>query len=202
MIALSSYNFDPRIIRLSAALVEKNIDVDLFCLRYGDQKKLEIIDGVQVHRIMKNFNQESIFSYVIFSFFFLVKAMFKSILILYKNKTNLVHVHNMPDHLVFSAAFYKIRGIPIILDIHDLTLELFKEKWSEKRYNQFKSVLKFVEKLSVRFASRVITVSEQCAEKLIERGLSDKKLTVVMNAPDSKKFKYDTERTFHVINDN
>lgn len=194
MIAQSNYDYDARIIRLSSILIEKNILVDLICLRNKDQKKYEIKDGVHVYRIMKSFHQDSIITYVFFSLLFLFKAFLKSILISKKNKHDLVHVHNMPDYLVFAAAYNKIKGIPIILDIHDLTVELFKEKWSINKFNRFKGLLKFFEKLSCNFADQVITVTKECVDILINRGIKKEKISLIMNTPDEKVFTYDLTR--------
>lgn len=194
MIAQSNYDYDARIIRLSSVLIENKIDVDLICLKNQDQIKYEIKNGVHVYRIMKNFHQDSIASYIFFSLIFLLKAFINSILLSIKNKHDLVHVHNMPDYLVFAATYHKIKGIPIILDIHDLTVELFKEKWSINRFNRFKGLLKFVEKLSCNFADQVISVTKECVDILINRGIKKEKLSLIMNTPDEKVFTYDLTR--------
>ncbi len=140
-------------------------------------------------------------SYILNSLIFLLKAFIKSIILGLKNKYDAVQVHNMPDYLVFAAITYKLSGIPIILDIHDLTVELFKEKWGGNRYKYMKPLLILVEKLCVSFSTRVITVSEQCGNRLIGRGLSPQKLTIIMNVPNSEMFTFDTERKYEVIDD-
>lgn len=194
MIAQSSYSYDARIIRLSSALIEKNIDVDLICLRYKDQPKYEVLNGVNIHRIIKNFHQDSIFSYIFFSIVFVFRALFKSISLSSKNKHDLVHVHNMPDYLVFSAAYHKLKGIPVILDIHDITVELFKEKWSRKKFAYFESVLKFSERLSCNFADHVLTVTKECVDILVNRDIKSEKITLIMNSADENVFTNDTSR--------
>jgi len=200
MIAQSVYDYDPRIIRLASALVKNNHKVSIICLQYGHQGKYEEMNGVHVYRIMNYFSQDKITSYIFYSFLFLIKSLIKSVRLTFKEKFSLVHVHNMPDYLVFAALFHKLAGIPIILDIHDLTVELFREKWGEKKFKILKPLLETIEKLCVGFSNRVVTVSEQCAERLMERGLPKRKLTVVMNVPDSDVFNYHAERSFHVIN--
>ena len=42
---------------------------------------------------------------------------------------DLVHVHNVPDFLVFTAWRPKLDGAGIILDIHDIVPELFASKF-------------------------------------------------------------------------
>ena len=199
MIAQSFYEFDARILRQTSVLIKNNYSVDIICLNKGNSSVNENINGVNVYRVMKKFDQNNILSYIFNSLIFLVKAFIKSIILYYKKHHDIIQVHNMPDYLVFSALFYKIMRIPIILDIHDLTVELFKEKWGEKKYKILKPILVMSEKASVKFANRIITVSEQCGGRLVERGLTKEKLTIVMNVADSAYFKYFEQRKFNKI---
>jgi len=194
MIAQSNYNYDARIIRLATALKNRNINVDVICLRYEGQNSYDIVNGVNIYRIMKNFSQESILSYVLGSLIFMLLSLFKAIKLELDNKYNLVHVHNMPDYLVFSAAMHKLKRVPVILDIHDLTVELFKEKWSEKKFNRFKHILKFSEKLSCSFADRVLTVTKECVDNLVQRGIPKEKITLIMNSADESQFTFSDQR--------
>ncbi len=143
---------------------------------------------------MKHFPQDSILSYLFFSAVFLITSFFVSVKLGINEKVGFVHIHNMPDFLVFSALFFKIKRIPVILDIHDLTPELFKEKWSEKKYRLFKFVLEFVEQLSCRFADHILTVTPECVNLLVSRGTAVKKITLIMNSADEKEFIYNEER--------
>lgn len=194
MIAQSNYNYDPRVIRLATSLSNQNMLVDVICLRYEGQNSFDVVDGINVYRIMENFSQDSITSYVVGSISFLIKAFVKSVSLENKNSYNIVHVHNMPDYLVFSALLFKLKRVPIILDIHDLTVELFKEKWAEKRFNRFKYILKYVEKISCNFADHVLTVTKECVDLLVSRGIAEKKITLIMNSADETLFTYSDER--------
>lgn len=197
MIAQSTYNYDPRIMRYCKALRELDYEIDVICLKYSDQNKYDVVDGVRVFRIMNRFSLDSIFSYFFFSLTFLFKSFLKTILLVRKNKYSVVHVHNMPDFLVFAALYPKIIGLPVILDIHDLTVELFREKWGAIKFKLFKPILAAVEKICIKFSDKVITVSDQCAEKLIQRGTTKDKITIVMNVPDLRYFAYNEKRNFN-----
>ena len=78
MIAQSNYDYDARIIRYCKALQQNDYQIDIICLQYGKQNKFDVVDGVNVYRIMKNFNQDSIFSYVFYSLIFLLRSFFKT----------------------------------------------------------------------------------------------------------------------------
>ncbi len=196
MIAQSIYDFDPRIIRFTNALIEQNFQVEIICLRYEYQSKFDIVNGVKVHRIMKVFSQNKISSYLYHSLIFTFKAFLKcTSLTAGKNKPDFIHVHNMPDYLVFTTLIPKLRKVPVILDMHDLTLELFKEKWSERRFNKVKFLLKFVERLSCNYVDHVITVTKECVDLLINRGLDPAKVSLIMNSAEEGVFCYDGNET-------
>lgn len=194
MIAQSTYDYDARIIRYCNALKEVGIQSDVICFRYGNHKSFDDYDGINVYRIIDYTDKESIARYILFSIRFLIAAFFKTISLHRKNNYSLIHVHNMPDYLVFAALYPKLKGVPVFLDIHDLTIELFKEKWSKKKFNLFKPFLFFFERISCNFADHIITVTKECVEKLAGRGIKEDKISLIMNAPDDNLFTFDDLR--------
>lgn len=203
MIAQSIYDFDPRIIRFTNVLTEQNFQVEIICLRYKHQSKFEIVNGVKVHRIMQVFPQNKILSYIFYSMIFTLNAFIKcTILTAGKNKPDFIHVHNMPDYLVFTTLIPRMRKVPVILDMHDLTVELFKEKWSERKFNKVKFLLKFVEKLSCDYVDHIIAVTKECVDILVNRGIDPSKISLIMNSADESVFCWDgaessVDKKFH-----
>ena len=49
-----------------------------------------------------------------------------------RNRYDVIHIHNMPDFLVFAAWYPKLTGAKLILDIHDVVPELFANKFRTK----------------------------------------------------------------------
>ena len=45
-----------------------------------------------------------------------------------KHAYDVIHVHNMPDFLVFSALFPKLLGAKVILEVQDVSPELMAAK--------------------------------------------------------------------------
>jgi glycosyltransferase involved in cell wall biosynthesis len=207
MIAQSTYDYDARIIRYCKALIEVGIEADVICFKYFNQKTFEKVNGVNVYRITNFNNKDSIIRYILFSVKFLIKAFLKTILLHKKYNYDLIHVHNMPDYLVFAALYPKLKKVPVFLDIHDLTVELFKEKWSVKKFNLFKPLLIFTEKFSCSFADHIITVTKECVDILINRGINREKISLIMNAPDDNLFSYNdlrfrkngSDKTFRIL---
>ncbi len=106
----------------------------------------------------------------------------------------MVHVHNLPDFLVFAAWYPKLTGTRVILDIHDIVPELFANKFDTKPGDIYFEFLKFVEKASAAFADYVIVSNHLWYEKLVHRAVSKEKCTVFLNHVDPALF-YRRERT-------
>src|SRR6185312_5770487 len=68
-----------------------------------------------------------------------------------------VHVHNMPDVLVFSALVPKILGAKVVLDLHDPMPELMQTIFQLPEDSFSVRVLKRFEKWSIGFADLVLT---------------------------------------------
>ncbi len=175
MVVQSNYKLDPRVRRQASALVRSGYNVDVICLGVDEQSETEVVNGVTVRHIMKVFPKKSIFHYLLFSTLFFIKSFFILLHLSIKNKYSLIQIHNMPDHLVFVAFFQNIFGTPVLLDIHDLTLELFREKWSKLVFNLTYPFLRTFEYLSCKFSTHILTVTQECVDVLNERGCSPKK---------------------------
>jgi glycosyltransferase involved in cell wall biosynthesis len=106
-----------------------------------------------------------------------------------RRKYNLIHVHNVPDFLVFSAWLPKVTGAKIILDIHDILPEFFANKFRKPERSVYVRLLKLIEKLSARFANHVIVSNHLWSEKAIARSISKEKCTVFINYVDLSLFR-------------
>jgi glycosyltransferase involved in cell wall biosynthesis len=202
MVVQSNYPADPRVRRQAEKLETEGYNVDIICLRKGEELSEERLGSVTAHRIFNTYNKESFGVYIFVSLSFLFLSFIKLVILSFKKKYDLLQVHNMPDFLVFAGIAFKIKRIPIILDVHDLTLELFNDKWNGKKYLLFNPIIKFTEKISYKFSDHIITVNEICKQILIRKGLSNKKVSVVLNTANTSIFKFDESRNFNVINNN
>ena len=199
MISQSGHN-DPRVRRQAEALAEVGYEVDIICAAMDkEEDKIEKFSAITFYKIIVKKRYEgfikSSFQYFHFFTFAFVRLQYLS----FRKGYDLIQVHNMPEFQVFTTCFQKIAGIPIVLDLHDLTPELFELKWGDKKKSSFIRIVRLVEKLSCRFADKLITVSEVCKEILVNRGVHPDKITLVLNTPDEKIFKYDTEREYRII---
>jgi len=105
-----------------------------------------------------------------------------------RNRYDLVHIHNMPDFLVFAAWYPKLQGAKLILDIHDLTPELFTSKFATKPTSFYVKLLRAIEKIAANFVDHVIVSNHLWSERLISRSVSRDNCSVLINHVDPAMF--------------
>ncbi|MGE5412518.1 MAG: glycosyltransferase family 4 protein [Clostridiales bacterium] len=196
MVVLSSYPFDPRVRRQAEVLEKAGYNIDVICLRDKDQSKIEKIGHVTVYRVMKSSDKDSISKYILLSVSFFIISFLKILQLSFSQNYKLIEIHNMPDFLVFTGIIQKLLGKPVLLDMHDLSIELLESKWPSKRKSIIISLVRKMETLSCRFADHILTVTDACKKRLAQRGVPDKKITLILNTADPKIFKYDRGRSF------
>ena len=189
VVAYTFYESDNRVMRYAETLVQEGNDVEVLALQSGSNPQDERICGVQVHRLQSRvINEKSQLSYAWRIWLFLMRAFYyvsKSDL---KRKYHLVHVHSVPDFLVFSALVPRLRGTPVILDIHDILPEFYAGKFGGGDRSFTFRFLTLVEKLCANFASHVIIANHIWRERLISRSVAPSHCTVVLNSPDRSIF--------------
>jgi len=190
VVLYSYYASDPRPRRETEALHRAGMDVDVICLREDDEPAFEVLDGVNIHRIPLKRRRSGKFTYAFQYFSFLMSASTLLSWWRLRRRYDLVHVHNMPDFLVFSALLPKLLGARVILDQHDPMPELLVTIFGLKDESFGVRLLKFLEKYSIRFADEVITVNQACKEIFSSRSCAPEKIQVLMNVPDERVFKY------------
>ncbi len=191
VVLYSYYANDPRPRRETEALAQAGMNVDVICLRQdAAEPACEKIDGVTVHRVPLKRRRSGKFTYAFQYAAFLTSAFFTLSWWRLRRRIDLVHVHNMPDFLVFSAVLPKILGARVILDLHDPMPELLVTIFGLKENSFGVRLLKFLEKLSVGFADQVLTVNRACEQIFSARSCPPEKIQVLMNVPDERIFKF------------
>jgi glycosyltransferase involved in cell wall biosynthesis len=190
MIGYTPYEGDNRVRRYAETLAERGDHVDMIGLsRERSQPAAEEFNGVSVYRVQhREHNERSKWTYA----WRLLKFLFASsrkITELHKlNRYDVVHIHNMPDFLVFAAWYPKLSGAKVILDIHDVVPELFENKFRANFKGVYIELLKGLEKLSADFADHVIVSNHLWHEKIVARSVSRERSSVFINHVDPKMF--------------
>jgi glycosyltransferase involved in cell wall biosynthesis len=185
----SYYASDARPRREAETLAQEGVDVDVICLRQSESEaSSEILNGVNVRRMPMARRREGKITYVTQYGLFISWCAAVLAARSFRKKYDLVHVHNMPDFLVFSALAPKLRGARIILDLHDPMPELLMTIFGIGEQSLGVRFLKFLEKMSIGFADQVLTVNKACERIFANRSCGAEKIQVVMNSPDEEIF--------------
>lgn len=190
MLAYTNYTCDNRVRRYAETLARRGDAVDSVALAgNASDAPRSTLNGVTVYQIPKHaFQERSEWTYVIPHFLFLWRASRMLARLHNQNRYDLIHVHNIPDFLVFAAWYPKLFGAQIILDIHDVVPELFANKFSSSFKNFYVDVLKVIEKSSVGFADHVIISNHLWRDKLVARSVSPRHCSVFVNHVDPTLF--------------
>lgn len=185
------YPFDPLVRRLAEAAVDGGCSVDVICLRQPHEKSYEVCYGVHIYRMPMNrdFTRARSLPITILGWcWFLLLAGATVTWLHLKHAYNVIHVHNMPDFLVFSALLPRLLGAKVILEVQDVTPELMGAKAKGRLGGIVARLATWQEHISTSFAHHVITVGWPFEELLLRRGVPPEKLTIILNSVDPKFF--------------
>lgn len=191
VLLFSYYPNDPRPRRAAEALAREGVTVELVCLQSSrDEPRREIINGVNVFRVAQKRYRGGKIKYARQYSAFILRSFahlaFRSV----TRKYDFVHVHNMPDVLVFSAWVPKLLGAKIILDLHDPMPELMRTIFQLSEQSFSVRLLKRLEKWSIGFADLVLTVNRACKTIYSSRSCPAEKIKVVINSPEDDIFRF------------
>ncbi len=197
MVTHSLYESDNRVRRYAEALVKRGDQVEVIAITLKDRPLgTSVINGVTVHDIQRRLGDEGgKWAYATQLLRFLLTA---SRLLKKRHKTvhfDLIHVHNIPDFLVFSAWYPKLDGARVILDIHDIVPELFASKFP-RAGTGYVWALKKIERAATAFADHVIVANHLWQDTINSRSVRKEKTSVFLNHVDPSLF-YRRTRTRH-----
>jgi len=183
------YEMDIRVRRKAEALVAAGFGVDVLALAssYSEAKNYTL-NGVNVHTLALGKKRRSLARYAFEYVAFFLWAFFKLIVLTGQKRYSIIEANTLPDFLVFAAAYAKLRGAKVLLDMHEITPEFYVSKYKIKEDSVLVWLLKFIEKASFNFADHVLTINEPIQKLLESRGLPASKTTVIMNAVDESLF--------------
>lgn len=144
----------------------------------------EIIDGIQIFRHPTIEHSGGAIGQVkeYLNAFFWETAL--SVKVFLKKPFDIIHAANPPDNIFLIAWLYKPFGVKFIFDHHDLSPELFVDKFGGGRSALF-YLLSLLERLSCKTADLVISTNESFKKRIIQKhGIDPKRIYVVRNDPD------------------
>lgn len=191
LIAYTFYEVDFRVRRYAEALVSAGYLVDVFALRSKGQSMRENLCGVNIYHLQKrDYNEKRLVSFLIRMVLFFGKVFFVILAKQFQYRYRVVHVHNPPDFLVFSALVPKILGAKIVFDLHENLPELFCAKFNKNPGTLLVRILRFFEKKATQFADFTIVAHDLLRERVIKRDrIPEKSCVALLNYPSKKFFK-------------
>ena len=190
VLLFSHYPADPRPRRATEALASQGVNVDLICLQDSDSDpEYQTYGNINVTRVRLKRQRGGRLAYVGQYSAFVLACFFRLAWRSLTRRYDFVHVHNMPDVLVFSAIVPKLLGAKIILDLHDPMPELMRTIFKLPEESFSVTMLKRLEKWSIRFADLVLTVNLACKKIYSSRSCEPRKIKVVINSPDDDVFR-------------
>jgi glycosyltransferase involved in cell wall biosynthesis len=191
VVLFADYLTDTRPRREAEALAQLGMKVEVISLKENKDDPLrDAVNGVSILRLpLKHWRGNKlgyVFHYALFTFLSLVLLGFRSL----TRRYSIVHVHNMPDFLVFAALVPKAFGAKVILDLHDPMPELMITIFGLEQDSFYVRLLKLLEKGSTWFANLVLTPNIAFERLFAGRGCRADKLQVILNSPDEGIFKY------------
>ena len=190
MIAYTNYLTDARVRREAETLASlPGYEISFLVLKKGFVPETYKISGVEIIELnIGKYQGKSQFKYLLSYFFFIFLSFIACNKLFLIRKTKIVHIHNMPDILIFAAVLPRLFGEKIILDIHDSMPETYSTKFSKKTGRFLFKLMCWEEALCCRIANKVICVNHVQRQALINRGIDANKIVISMNVPDPKRF--------------
>ena len=187
MIAYTTYMHDGRVKRHAEALAERGDHLDVICLASAEpplaSSGVNVI-GLQMPRYRGSSKSAYLRSYI--RFFAMASA--KAVRLSLKERHDVVIVCTMPDAVIVCAILPKFLGSKVVLDIHDTMPELYRDKFGGARGAVGAKLLMLEERMSSWWADSVLAVHDLHSKRLQEAGVPERKIHVVMNAPDTGIF--------------
>jgi glycosyltransferase involved in cell wall biosynthesis len=187
MLVHKYYDDDPRVRRYVEALLEAGAEVDVLCLHALGRQKQRSAGKLRVVAIpfaRGGRRARYLIEYGVAFVLYLVWLLAMDL----RRQYTVIHVHNMPDFLVFAALIPRLRGAKIIHDIHDPMPEFYMSKHRHATESLVVQLMQLQERLALPVAHAVITANAAFKTNLVQRGLPAEAVTVVNNVADPRIF--------------
>ncbi len=199
IISLSNLYHDARVLTYIRKLKEMGYNVVAISLKENAADSFKEEKEFINYRIVKRYIGSSQKRYLFFylKFFFISFILVTFLFIKYKFKV--IHYNNSPNFIIFSCLVPKIFGSKLILDNHDLVPILMISKFDNKFFHR---ITKIEQNWSMKFSNQILCADHGQKDYLIESGIKIKKITPILNVPNTSIFKVNDVRTSNGLNIN
>jgi glycosyltransferase involved in cell wall biosynthesis len=179
--------------------------VDVVAISGEREPSTELVEGATVVRLPWTHRRGAGVYRLLWEYLgFTAAASVRVALRMLRRRYDIIQIHNPPDFLALAAVVPWLLGARVIVDIHDLSGDMFAMRFGNRRGAEFLDrLLRVIERSATRFADVVITVHEPYRRELASRGVPPAKIQVVMNTVDERLLPDDElqpdDRSFRVV---
>lgn len=179
------YREDHRVRKEALALTAAGYQVTVITPADRGKPWCEVVDGVRVRQFPRPKEANGFIGYVWEYGYSMCCIFLLSLIAWMREGFDVIHAHNPPDTLVFIALFYKLLGKQFVFDHHDLSPEIYRERFGGEGNPLIYRALIALEKLTCRVADHVIATNESYKRIEMERdGVPESRISIVRNGPD------------------
>ncbi|MQW74797.1 glycosyltransferase [Nocardioides sp. dk4132] len=171
------------------ALRSAGYDVSVICPKGPGDPRLEVIDGVRIHKYRPAPPAEGALGYLLEFVYSWVRTAWLSRRVWRRKPFDVVQACNPPDTYWALARYWKRRGVRFVYDQHDLNPELFLSRFGRPTGLAGRAQLaglRWLERMTYRTADHVISTNRSYQDIAFTRGgLAPHEVTVVRSGPDT-----------------
>ena len=183
MIAYTRYQFDGRVRLEAESLVGWGYQVLFLVPRSGQTATTFALQGVTVKELnVGEYGGKNKLVYIVSYLMFLGFAFVACTRFYFQSGIDVVHIHNMPNILVFAALIPRLFGCKLILDVHDNMPETYVAKFGTTS-RLVLSLCRLEERVCCSLAHKIIATNHVQRETLINRGIPASKIATVITMP-------------------
>lgn len=185
VLAYTEYLWDPRVRNESELLAHRGFRVEVIALRPKSGPSPDVVDGVRLREIPLVAQRGGKIRYFYqYALFFLLSTL-QLVQLDLRERVDAVHIHSLPDFQVFAALPLWLRGVPVILDLHELLPEILATRFRLADSSVWVRTAVFLESISILFADRVIAANGAIKKVIVGRGAPAGKVTVIFNGGEA-----------------
>lgn len=204
----SDYPWDIRVSKICQTLIKNGEEVHLVCRNKQRKQVEELFEGIHIHRVFfltKNFGQlNDIYG---FPLFFSPIWLSRINNVARCHAVDLIIVRDLP--MALSALLVgKLRKIPVILDMAECYPELIRLIWKFEPFKIANIAVRnpfladIIEHFVINSVDYIWVMIEESRNRLISKGISSEKISIVSNTPVYERFKKTTQTFSGILKHN
>lgn len=179
---------EPRAERAARAAVGDGYRVEVIALRGEGERAHEQLNGITVWRLPIRHRRGAplpVMALEYCSFTVLAGLWALALTLRARGRIAVVEVHSPPEFLILAGLLPKLLGARLLLDVRDLSSHLWEARFGAAGKDAIAiGVLRRLERAACALADAVLTVHGPYRAQLTARGAEERRIAIVMNAPE------------------